>query len=289
MAGEWIKFRAALPNDPRVVKMAEFLRQQGSHTDDVNGNTPMRVTVRVTVVGLLQVWCMADEVGNVDGNDIVIPHTNAAQVTHFVDLYKFDDAMKLVDWIRDESGGVRFPNLLKYNTIRSSSATSGADRQRRYRERKAEKESSGGVLQTVTSPVTLRSNVTPLLSSPLLSESSEGMQGEGSPFDRFWAAYPRKVGKHKAREAWQKHKADGAIDDVLRMIRLLRDSPDWFQKEIKFIPHPATWINGRRWEDDDPERAEILGPRKTPEEIEAVLDVIRGIGGQSGGTPNGHK
>ncbi len=99
--------------------------------------------------------------------------------------------------------------------------------------------------------------------------------GVVDPFVRFWKAYPRKVGKHEARKAWDKAGASKDIDRVLRMIRLLKESPDWFEKEIQFIPHPSTWINQRRWEDDDPPRAEILGPRKSPQEIAELVEFLQ--------------
>ena len=29
-------------------------------------------------------------------------------------------------------------------------------------------------------------------------------------------------------------------------------SEQWLKDEGRYIPHPATWINGRRWEDEQP-------------------------------------
>lgn len=64
-------------------------------------------------------------------------------------------------------------------------------------------------------------------------------------FDEFWAAYPRKVAKARALTAWRNlNKADrkAAIDAL----------PSWpFSTEQKYIPHAATWLNQRRWEDDN--------------------------------------
>lgn len=67
-------------------------------------------------------------------------------------------------------------------------------------------------------------------------------------FDEFWAAYPRKTDKAKAKVAWAK-----AIrsNDPARLISAAttfaiskRDT------ETRFIPHPTTWLNGERWEDE---------------------------------------
>ena len=70
-------------------------------------------------------------------------------------------------------------------------------------------------------------------------------------FDKFWAAYPNKKAKQDAFRAFQKLKPD---DDLLnRMLAALereKESAQWQESGGRFIPHPATWLNGRRWEDE---------------------------------------
>jgi len=66
-------------------------------------------------------------------------------------------------------------------------------------------------------------------------------------FAEFWSAYPRKVAKGDAEKAWKKHKPDLAA--CLSAIAAAKSSPDWTKDGGQFIPHPATWINGKRWED----------------------------------------
>lgn len=68
-------------------------------------------------------------------------------------------------------------------------------------------------------------------------------------FDAFWSSYPRKAGKATARKAFEKAmKRAGGPTPVLDGARRLRDDPNL--PEAQFIPHPATWLNGDRWEDD---------------------------------------
>ncbi len=70
-------------------------------------------------------------------------------------------------------------------------------------------------------------------------------------FDRFWAAYPRKVGKPQAAKAFARLRVDDAVlQAMLRAIAVQSQSPQWRKDGGEFIPHPATWLNGRRWEDD---------------------------------------
>jgi hypothetical protein len=69
-------------------------------------------------------------------------------------------------------------------------------------------------------------------------------------FDRFWSMYPRKVGKDDARKAWQRLKPDGAlVSRVLSALSAHRQSRQWQEDGGKFIPHPSTWLNKRRWND----------------------------------------
>ncbi|MCE7762923.1 hypothetical protein GQL56_09745 [Pseudomonas putida] len=77
-------------------------------------------------------------------------------------------------------------------------------------------------------------------------------------FAKFWKLYPRKVGKVNAEKAWAKLKVDSAL--FARMVTALAAwtvSADWTKYGGQFIPHPATWVNGRRWEDELPAAGNI--------------------------------
>jgi uncharacterized protein YdaU (DUF1376 family) len=69
-------------------------------------------------------------------------------------------------------------------------------------------------------------------------------------FDAFWAAYPRKTAKPAAAKAFARLRPDGALQAVLlAAIARQSASAQWTKDRGEFIPHPATWLNGRRWED----------------------------------------
>lgn len=71
-------------------------------------------------------------------------------------------------------------------------------------------------------------------------------------FDSFWRQYPRKVAKSAALKAWRKLKPDDKqLADLMAGLERQKASRDWLKDGGQFIPHPATWLNGRRWEDDD--------------------------------------
>ena len=67
-------------------------------------------------------------------------------------------------------------------------------------------------------------------------------------FDEFWAAYPRKVDKKKSAQLFSRLlKKEPAI-----LAAILKDLDGrWQNVEPQFIPHPSTYLNGRRWEDQE--------------------------------------
>ena len=79
--------------------------------------------------------------------------------------------------------------------------------------------------------------------------SSRSAKVEG--FSEFWSAYPRKVGKGEAEKAWLKLSPPLAL--VLESINWQRESREWLKDGGQFIPHPGTWLNSRRWEDEKTE------------------------------------
>lgn len=75
---------------------------------------------------------------------------------------------------------------------------------------------------------------------------------EEKEFLMFYTVYPRKQGKADARKAWlqmMKKKNRPDISTITRAITLRLERGDWKNKEKKYIPLPASWIRGERWED----------------------------------------
>lgn len=66
-------------------------------------------------------------------------------------------------------------------------------------------------------------------------------------FSEFWKAYPKRVAKEAARKAFSKLKMDDEIfDKIIKAI----NRQGLCNTEIQFVPFPATWLNGHRWEDE---------------------------------------
>lgn len=69
-------------------------------------------------------------------------------------------------------------------------------------------------------------------------------------FDQFWSEYPRKIAKEDARKAFKKNGCWEHMETILPAIRRHAQCFQWTRDRERFIPHPATWLNGRRWEDE---------------------------------------
>jgi len=74
---------------------------------------------------------------------------------------------------------------------------------------------------------------------------------EKDQFELFWTAYPRKVGKKDALKSWYKIKPDGeTATKILAAVEAYGRSPQWTKNNGQFIPHPATFLNQERWNDE---------------------------------------
>jgi hypothetical protein len=96
--------------------------------------------------------------------------------------------------------------------------------------------------------------------SPSASESTE------NGFATFWEQYPKKVAKPQALKAWKKIKPAGqTIAHLMAGLERQKASADWVKDGGQFVPHPATWLNGRRWEDEAPAAAgQTAAPARNP-------------------------
>lgn len=94
-------------------------------------------------------------------------------------------------------------------------------------------------------------------------------------FDRFWSAYPRKVAKQSALKAFVKLAPDESLlGRMLAALEWQSRSEGWMKDGGKFIPHPASWLNDRRWEDECP----TVSPRlHQPEPDATLVDPIQAL------------
>ena len=68
-------------------------------------------------------------------------------------------------------------------------------------------------------------------------------------FKEFWSLYPRKVAKANAEKAFKKKCVnEKAYTDIMRGLKNYITACKG--KDPQYIAHPATWLNGERWNDE---------------------------------------
>ncbi len=97
----------------------------------------------------------------------------------------------------------------------------------------------------------------PLAANPLLTRTEEKQElkqtKEALPpgFEVFWKQYPNKGSKLDAARAFRTVKAaeHGAI---MAAVEVHKAGKKWLKDHGEYIPLAATWLRGRRWEDEMP-------------------------------------
>ena len=70
-------------------------------------------------------------------------------------------------------------------------------------------------------------------------------------FDVFWKEYPKKKKKKDSLKAWEKIKPSEQLQQqILTSLQKQKLSPEWKKDNGQFIPYPASWLNGERWNDE---------------------------------------
>lgn len=95
-------------------------------------------------------------------------------------------------------------------------------------------------------------------------------------FAEFWSAYPLKKAKATAEKAWAKLKPSTDLQAaILSAIAAHKLSADWQRDGGQYIPHPTTWLNQRRWEDEvihaRSQRPDQNRPRSAVDEVREAI------------------
>nr|QGH72415.1 MAG: putative replisome organizer protein [Podoviridae sp. ctka020] len=91
-------------------------------------------------------------------------------------------------------------------------------------------------------------------------------------FDTFWKMYPRKVDKASACKIWVKLTSEERALALSALPSHLKQD-QWQKDGGRFIPHPSTWLNQRRWEDETqaaPESTGIIKSMSKSEYLETL-------------------
>lgn len=227
MAGDWIPMRLDLHDDPAVMAIA-----------DATGLDLFGVVGR-----LHRIWSWANQ---------QLENGHAASVTllrldALVGVTNFAQSMVDTGWLIATSTGVAFPKFETWNSQSAKRRLLALRRKRAQRDRIVSRECHAN---SVTKRRENRERSNTPHSPPLGSGSTVQTP---TLFERFWSAYPRKVAKPRAFAAWQKLKpTEELLTKILAALEWQRTSEQWTRDGGQFVPHPATWLNARRWEDEKP-------------------------------------
>lgn len=71
-----------------------------------------------------------------------------------------------------------------------------------------------------------------------------------SDFEVFWALVPRRVGKKAAERAWRAVERRGEAIEAIEGMRAYTAAFAQSGTDLKYVPHPSTWLNRCGWKDD---------------------------------------
>lgn len=226
MAGDWIKVRCDLQTHPKVVRILSAMRPHDVET---------RTDKFRVIGGLHAVWTVFDQ-HTTDGR---LPGYTPEMMDHVIGWDGFSDAMIAVGWLETEGPETLvMPEFTEHN---GKSAKRRAEDQKRKRDSRRQSE---GCPQSVR-----KSSAEKRTREEKRREVKEqGAKTHPCRFEDFWETYPTKREKKKAREAWKRHKLDARADQIIADVeKRQRLDEQWLRG---YIPHPTTYINGHRWEDE---------------------------------------
>ncbi len=99
-------------------------------------------------------------------------------------------------------------------------------------------------------------NITPVdfskkrVSSNTTSRANSARPHEDPLFLSFWQAYPRKIGKGEARVAFARACRKEDANTIVQAAIAYAKHCEELGTESQFRPHPSTWLNQERWDDD---------------------------------------
>lgn len=103
-----------------------------------------------------------------------------------------------------------------------------------------------------------------------LSTAPDGTVSATTPealFTQWYSCYPRKVGREAARKAFDKALKKIEFEKLLAAtIRFSQDPNLPSGTDRQFIPHPATWLNQGRWDDEPLSPRNSRGIKSTAEQ-----------------------
>ena len=144
-------------------------------------------------------------------------------------------------------GWIAIKNFIK-NQVKNPSVLEGIDRE--LTDVPSELKGYINTPSIQTDPTLTPDKLSKVKLSKVLSKEDE------ENFEKFWTEYPKKIAKKEAKKAFVKV---CPIDETSLMTGLAKwkKSEQWTKDKGRFIPHPTTWLNQERWNDEVEIKTEI--------------------------------
>lgn len=227
MAGDWIKMRSNLWDDPRVARLVDL-------TD----------SGEACVVGALYwLWATADQ----HSEDGILHGLTLRAIDRKTGLQGFGAALIEIGWLADHPEGVRIVRFDEHNG-------SSAKRRSTDAQRKAAVRSS-----SATEADTVQTDCGLTVELEKEKEKKEKTSANAGAFAEFWAIYPKRRNRGEAEKAWAKLKPTPALQaQILQAVEVAKARDDWRKDGGQFVPYPASWLNAKGWMDDASEGGEYV-------------------------------
>lgn len=263
MAQDWLKMRKDLREDPAVIRMAAMLKVE----EDV-------------VVGKLhRLWSWVDS-QLAKGNGAALP---PEWIDRYINVLGFADALLDVGWLEVDAGLIVIPRFERYFAQSAKQRALTAVRVEKSRIKTRTKKRNASSLHNREEK--RREEVTPLKSPK--GDASTSTSPYTDAFLTWWTAYPRRVGKAAAFRAHQKAakrvRDEHGISPAEAHTRILEAATAFAgtpKAKGDFCPHPSTWLNQGRY-DDDPATWQDAGDSRGKRPV-ATSGRVRGQSGDIG-------
>lgn len=250
MAGDWIKMRSNLWDDPRVARLCDL-------TD----------CGEAQVIGALYwLWATADQ----HTEDGVMPGLTLRQIDRKTGVPGFGQALCDIGWLADHPEGVRLVRFTEHNGASAKRRCSEAQRKANVR---AVSDSGRNVSASdADKPQTAVGQTAPETGRDAELEKEKEKEKKKTPstphggvrFEDFWRAWPkseRKQDKAKCFDHWQRHELDELAEAVLADVATKCLTRKW---QEGYVEAPLVYLRNRRWEDGVTPDVPAAAPTETP-------------------------
>ena len=229
MAGDWLKIEHATPDKPEIVRMADILG----------------VDQNAVVGACLRLWIWADQQTST-GCALSVTRK---WLNRLMQLDDAADALIDVGWLSGVDGDLTLTNFSRHNGKPAKTRAQAAQRMKKSRSECCAP-SATNVAQKAQ-PEKRReekrrgNNIKPASKQ---HQTSIKPASTVADIEAIYQAYPRRVGKQAALKAIEKARDHISYSELLAAVTEYAAAVSGSDKQ--YIPHPATWFNNRRWEDD---------------------------------------